>query len=153
MSQIIQAGAKSIQPVKADGSLPVPGDKDGWTIEAGATYYVELGGRDATHLSAHILMSAALVITSITVEVSNFPEASVRSTTAGEWVPETESAGIYVTTSDPAITVAAGSIAKAAGAAGAAFVHLPHMPALRVRLTIVVGAAGGVMRIATHAKD
>jgi hypothetical protein len=110
-----------------------------------------LGGGDRSLSSVHFLADAAIVLTSIEIEDSNLPDAELTSTTAGEWIKEDPTGG-YVAKVGAGVTVTNLTISKTAGAIGAAMVHLGNAAAKRERAKIVVGAAGGVLRIATHGK-
>lgn len=150
--QNIQGGTSNVQPIKSDGTYAAAGDK-GYTLTSATTYYVDLGGKDPSLLAAQILMDANLVITSIDVESTNRGDVLLTSSTAGEWVPEDSASGVYITKTGAGVTITGATIDKIAGAIGAAMVHLFRMSTRRARLKIVVGAAGGVIRIDTWAKQ
>jgi hypothetical protein len=136
--------------VQDDGTVPAASGS-GFTLVATETYFIEVGDDDSSQLGVHLLAASALVITSIHVETSNFADASLRSAVDGEWIPE-DPEGAVVTV-EGNITAEGLVLAKTAGAYGAAMLHLSNIGARRARLAIVVGAAGGVLRFATWARE
>jgi len=153
MSRIIQAGQDNIQPVKADGTYAAVDDK-GFLLVAGATYYVDLGGKEAPIYSVQFAFAAALVITSLEIEDCNFPGVSLTSSNSSriEWVKENPPTA-YVAAVGAGVTPTLLTVTKAAGAIGGAMIHIGNTGALRNRAKIIVGAAGGVVSIATSGKN
>jgi hypothetical protein len=131
----------------------------GGLLSSGTTYYIPIGGSASTVQSAHAKWDAAIVITSITVQVSNFklqndndPNPTDTAGDAGDWVPYTPSSGAYVAVTGAGVTATGAVVAATGGAVGAAFWDIGNLGAKRVRLAIVVGGTGGAMRIASHGK-
>jgi hypothetical protein len=147
-------GSEPADPVQANGTIPAGSDAAGWTLLANQTYYAQLGGLDASHVSYHaIFETAGMIVTSVTLEDCNFPEAIVGplSETVGQWIPETPDDGDIEVVGNCA--QADGVVSKTAGAAGGAMAHYSGVGSLRARLRIVMGATGGVARFAAHGKD
>lgn len=132
------------------------------TLLSGTRYLVLLAGADQTVLGAHIQWDASILFTSITVEDCSIPIEAFASdankgllvTTSGVWIPEKPTTAYVATAPDPSatLTVTNGVIALTSGQAGGAHFHIVDTGAERTRLNILVGATGGVVRIATHVK-
>lgn len=121
-----------------------------YTLAAG-TYYVDLGGLQATHLSAHFQWSAALAAT-ITFWGSDFAEADAPliSTTVADWIQE-DPVTAYVPVVGTGNSVANMTITAGGSNAGGARVNISVLAAARVRARIVV-TTGGTIRVARFGK-
>lgn len=149
-SQALPVGVEPIQDVLVTPEAP----HGKYTLVAGTTYVYPLGGPDAPFLSAHVQWDAAIIITSITVEDTNFGKADVTnfSTTAGDWINENPSTA-FVGFVGAGVTVTNGVIAVIGGAAGGCMFHVAETGAIRSRLRVAVGATGGALRVGSHGKD
>lgn len=103
----------------------------GTTLVAATTYYAELIGlQDAPRTSMQWSWDAAIAITGITYETTNFHDAGVFAAAGAIWYPETAIATLTVV----------------AGTASTNLAHFADNIARRMRAKIVVGATGGVLR-------
>lgn len=155
MSRANRPGGSYVTPIKtSDGTSPDVVDDGRYTLTSSTTYVWPLGGADGTRVSAHVQWDAAIVITSITVEDSNFPEVDVSnySTTAADWIDEDPTTA-FVGVVGAGVTVTNGVVAVAGGAAGGAMFHVVDTGAKRTRLTMVVAGTGGKVRVAEWAKE
>lgn len=97
-------------------------------------YFAVLASADeARNIAVHLKWDATLQAT-ITLEESNFPDAAIDSTTAGDW-----------------IAVSGISAAPAAAAGGSVF-NILDRGSRRFRIK-VVATAGGVLRARSHGKS
>lgn len=154
MSRQTRGGGPYITPLKSDGTEAVAaGARGSFTLTSGTTYLFMLGGPDAPIVSAHFIWDAAIILTSLTVEDSNFSESEVSnfSTTAAEWIDEDPSTA-FVGTVGAGVTVTNGVVAVAGGAAGGCMFHVADTGAYRTRVRVVVGGTGGVMRACSFGK-
>jgi hypothetical protein len=133
--------------------------KPGGVLLSGTTYYIPIGGAASTVQSAHCKWDASIVITSITVEVSNFriqndndPNPTDSAGDAGDWIPYTPSSGAYVAVTGAGVTATGAVVAATGGAAGGCFYDIGNLGARRARLAVVVGGTGGRFRVASHGK-
>lgn len=150
-----RASGPYVAPIKSDGTLQTDEKGRGnYTLTSGTTYYYPLGGAGAPLIGAHVQWDASIVITSITVEDSNFgdDEAPITSSTAGDWIDEDPSTA-FVGLVGAGATATNGVVAVTGGAAGGAMFHIANSGARRTRLKVVVGATGGVLRAAAWGKD
>lgn len=144
------SGTEPCIPIQANGTVPAASGA-GRTLIAAQTYYAELGGLDASQMGILLHGAAALVLTHVTLEVTNSDTADILSTTAGDWFAHDPSdATVEVTGNMAGATV---DISKTAAAIGTALIHLPTFPWRRGRLAIVVGAAGGVLTSSVQSKE
>ncbi len=155
MSRAPRAGGTYVTPITAAGveATAAPG-RGNYTLVLGTTYVFMLGGPDATVISAHFQWDASIVITSLTVEDCNMPEteASDYSTTAGDWIDEDPSTA-FVGVVGAGVSHTAGVATATGGALGGCMFHIADTGARRTRIKVVVGATGGVLRCAAHAKE
>jgi hypothetical protein len=124
--------------------------KNGVTLASGTTYYVPFGGDSAVVIDVHAQWDATLVITSIEVENSCNPDATIFSVVAGEWVKD-NLVGAFGSVQAVNGTVTALTVAVAGGTAGGCVYHL-LTGARRGRLKVVVGGTGGVAKFTSHGK-
>lgn len=144
----------NVQPVSAAGSKIERRADGSATLTNGTTYYYELGGEDTEYQSVHIKWDATIVLTSIEVEDSNFPDVTGVDATAGNWVKANPATGIWdVFAVGAGATVTASTTAVTGGAAGGVVYNRRHGNTRRSRLKVVVGATGGVLRVAVHGKS
>lgn len=140
----------SATPVKAPGP-------HGTTLTNGTTYYVEAGGDAALIQSVQFDWDATIVITSITLEDSNWDigtgtgQASTSQAAGRAWCPENPSTG-YVGVVGGTFTAATFTVSTAGGTAGNCLFHIGNTGARRNRWKIVVGGTGGNMNARSHAK-
>ena len=126
-----------------------------FTLVAGATYFFPLGGTDSKVISAHMHWDASIVITSITVEDTDFSPRDVldfTSSAGGQWIDEDPTTA-FVGTKGAGVTVTNGVVAVAGGALGGARFNIADTGARRTRLAVVVGATGGEVRCASWSKE
>lgn len=144
-----------IQPTKSDASQPALRADGSATLASSSTYYYPLGGEDAEFQSIHLKWDASIILTSVEVEDSNFDDASLVSSTAGDWVKSNPATGIWdvFATATSGATITASSIAVSGGNAGGAFYNRRHACGKRSRLKVVVAGTGGVLRVAVHGKS
>ncbi len=156
MSRQPRAGGRYIQPIDSTGALVAPEAPKGvYTLTALGTYYYVLGGADAPFLTVHLTsLDAAMVITSAAVQDCDHGEleASNFSTTGGDWIGEDPTTA-FVGTEGTGWTQSNGVVASAGSAVGGALIHVAETGAARTRLTVVVGATGGRLRVSSHGKD
>lgn len=152
MSRTIRAG-RYLQPVKSEGTLAAEAGPAGvYTLANLSTYYLDVGGLSAPLLSVHFQWSSALVAV-ISFEDSNFDEhqASLTSTTGGDWIPEDPSTAEVEVTGTGA-SAAGAIITLAGGGAGGGMAHIGNLGSARVRVKVVV-TTGGTLRAAHFGKD
>lgn len=139
-------------PVYSAAGVKLEAGPEGVLLASGTTYYVGIGGEEAPLQSVHIQgVTAALILTSVEVEDSNNPDATIVSSTAGEWIKENPSTAYvaYVGTG----WLATLAVVSAAGTgAGGAMIHLGNTGAKRTRLRVVVGGTGGYAKFMGHGK-
>ena len=138
-------------PIFQSNGTMLPAGRNGVTLANNATFYVGFGVEGALIQSVHLQWDAALILTAVTVEDSNNPDAAITSSTAGEWIQE-DPATAYVGGLGN-LTVTNLTLAVAGGAAGGAMIHLGNLGSLRQRLKLVVGGTGGVIKITGHARQ
>ncbi len=147
-----------ITPIASDGTVQEQSatefGRGSFTLTLSTTYYYPLGGQDSTDLSAHCQWDASIILTSITIEDSDFPdsEASWYTSSAGAWIDE-DPATAFVGSVGAGVTVSAGVVAVAGGAQGGCMFHVSSTAARRTRLKVVVGGTGGEMRVASWGKE
>lgn len=117
-------------------------------LVAGTTYYAELHGGEGMWSSIQWKYDAAIVITAITIESTNFGTprqeggddffggVDTFTAAASGWVPETAIATVTV----------------AGGTAQTQITHIGGSGARRLRAKIVVGVTGGLIRGRAHHK-
>lgn len=125
-----------------------------FTLTLGTTYYVPIPVADAMWAMLHTQGDAAIILTSVTIEVCCVPDADVTdfSDSIGEWIPipaalitsQKEGTG-WTNTSDV--------IGSAGGNAGGGVQALSNLGARRARAKVVVGATGGEVRFTCWAKE
>jgi len=155
-------GSTYVQPYKADGTLET---EDGtelgrgtYTLASGTTYYFPLGGADTPVSSVHLQHDAAVIITTATIEDTNFPgrgpdgDVTDYSATAGHWIDENPSTA-FVGTVGAGTSATNGVVAVTGGNAGGAMWHVADTGARRTRLAVVVGGTGGEVRVAVWGKE
>ncbi len=123
-------------------------------LVAGTTYYFPLGGSEATAESAHAQWPSTIIITGAVIEDSNLTEADSTwySTVAGEWLAENPTSA-YVPVAGTGVSATAGTIAATGNAAGGGAIwNLSGAGSTRKRLKVVVGATGGLFRVAPNGK-
>lgn len=136
-------------PVFTAAGVKTEAGPNGAALTNGVTYYVPFGIDAATLIDVMVQWDAAIVLTSVEVETSCNPDATVYSTTAGEWVKRNVVGTFGVL--DAAAGVTALTLAVAGGSAGGATWSLSN-GALRGRLKVVVGATGGTMKFTANGK-
>ncbi len=155
MASSKRPGGPYVTPLLTDdGSEAVPaGARGKFTLTALKTYVFVLGGSEAPRHSAHIEWDAAIVITSINVEDCNADKSEVSdySTTNGAWITENPP-DAYIPVEGAGASVLAATVAVTGGAVGGCMFHLEGTAARRTRITMVVGATGGVARVSAHGK-
>lgn len=163
-------GLTICNPIKSDGTLEVEDDgalgPGAFTLASGTTYYFPLVGgyESADKLSVHLVHDAAIIITSATIEDSNFPAPALLegadvgfskswfNSTAGFWIDEDPSTA-FVGTVGAGTSASNGVVATAGSAAGGAMWHFVDACSRRARLKVVVGGTGGQVIVATWTKE
>lgn len=156
-----RATSPYITPIKSDGTLPAPGGDaaidalPGIFTLAAATYYVPLpGGEDSWLVSLMAQWDATAVITSITIEETDLPEATASwfAASAGKWFP-VDSSKIKAAFNGAGTTaVTAGAIGHTVAGAGGSIQNAQDVAARRFRAAVVV-ATGGEARFSGWAKE
>ncbi|HEY6037919.1 MAG TPA: hypothetical protein VIV58_26750, partial [Kofleriaceae bacterium] len=131
----------------------------------------ELAAADNPTVGVHVKWDAGIVITSAKIEESCLPkfqnnnsasgtvDISDTSLAKGDWIVwPLPAANVSVISDDASTggatyTAATGVLAVAGGTAGGAVFHLPDQSTNRLRLVVVVGGTGGVLRVGEHRKD
>jgi hypothetical protein len=159
-----RAGGRYIIPIDSNGA-PLDGTaaegpgRGFFTLTAGATYYLIVGGDNAPIESIHLMAPAGLIITSATVQTTDQGalEATDSSSTVGEWVNEdpddTKPFARFVAVDGTGWSATNSVVAVTGAGAGGARWNLAGWAPNRTRVAIVVGATGGPMRAAAHGKD
>lgn len=147
-----------ITPIKSDGTVETEDDatfgRGGFTLASGTTYFYPIGGQSAEVSAVHVQWDAAIILTSVTVEDSNFPESDVahHSVAAGDWIDEDPTTA-FVGTVGAGVTVTNGVVAVAGGQQGGAMFHVADTGSRRTRLKVVVAGTGGNVRVAAWGKE
>lgn len=147
-----------LKPISlADGSSPDEAGHGKYTLTNGVTYRFLLGGAEAALQSVQITgYTSALVITTATIKTCDHADADVADsdTTVGHWIPEIPPSPAYVAfTGTGWAAGATPSVIQAAGSGvGGARWNLAHNAATRTALDVVVGAAGGIVRVSAGGK-
>lgn len=153
MTATASGESRYITPVDSNGAVPAPALQTGpgaYTLLANTTYHFPLGGSDAPYQSVHLTgYTQAAVVTSATIKDCSHARAEVADydTTAGHWPSETPpDAYVACDGTGWAVTTTPGVVAAAGTGVGGALWHITPTGAARTRLTVVVGATGGVFR-------
>lgn len=163
-------GRSYVAPIKSDGTIPV--DESGlgiYTLLANTTYFYPLGGDAATFMSTHLEGDTSIILTSAVIEDSNlspvktdansqdpsdFSVAGLGAVGAGDWVALNPATGVWDCFAvGTGWTMTASTLATGGGNAGGGIWVRPRCGSLRSRLKVVVGATGGLVRVATHGKS
>ncbi len=156
MSRMPRAGGRYIKPLKTDGTELTDEVGHGiFTLVLGTTYYYVFGGPDATYQTIHLTgYDAGLVITSVTVQDCDHDVLDVpnHSTVTGEWVPE-DPTGSFVGTDGTGWSHTDAIVAALGTGVGGALYQISQTGSFRTRIAVVVGAAGGRLRVSGHGKD
>ena len=149
-----------IQPIKSDDTAAAAAAGMGkYTLTSSTTYYVPLTHNYNRLASLHMTWDASIILTSVTLEVSNMPgdyATGVKwtSSTAGDFValaPATGPQGVVV--AGTGASIASGVIAVAGGNVGGGVFNLTDHGMARARLKIVVGGTGGVVKVSGCHKE
>lgn len=146
-----------IAPVTS-GGIVLAGDGVGryrHTLSSGSTYYYPLPDwPQLATLSAHVQWDASIILTSITIEDSNFAlvDAPNHSSVAGDWIDE-DPGTAFVGTVGAGASQSSGVVAVAGGAAGGCMFHVGGSGSARIRLKVVVAGTGGVVRVAAGGRS
>lgn len=141
-------GLEPCIPIKSDGTNAVASGT-AYTLALSSTYYIHVGGEDATQMSVQLTPANALLIASVSLEVSN--QRSAGDVAAAGW-QSVEPADLLIS-STGTFTDDEGTLplAKTNGA-GSTVVTLPTFPWRRARLKVVVGLTGGDLQVDVSAK-
>ncbi|HVJ21172.1 MAG TPA: hypothetical protein VM686_37430 [Polyangiaceae bacterium] len=154
MSLNKRPGGPYVTPIKSDGTQAAEaGERGKYTLASGTTYCFPLGGVGAPTQSVQLEGDASIIITSATIEESNLgeSEASDYGTATGTWIKDNGTAGV-TSAVGTGWTATARTIAVVGGNVGGAMWQLPDRGAARLRLVVVVGGTGGVVRVSAHGK-
>jgi hypothetical protein len=124
--------------------------QNGGMVLSNTTYFVPFGGEGSLVQSVHISWDNVVAGT-ITVEVSNNPDATIISTTAGEWVQENPSTAYVGGAGSGGLAVANLTLTITAGTGGGAIIHLGNNGTLRSRLKVTLTAGGRMSFMANGA--
>lgn len=161
MSRQPRAGGRYVQPIDSTGALVTPEAPRGvYNLTAGQTYYYILGGNEAPIVSGHLTAYASaaapngLIITSATVQDCDHGsnEVTDSSSTVGEWVAEDPSSA-FVGADGTGWSATNGVLAATGAGLGGARFNIADTAAYRTRITVVVGATGGPLRVSSHGKQ
>lgn len=150
-------GARWIYPIDSNGvSLENTSADKGrgvCTLTAGATYYYILGGKPAPFQSIHLTgKTAALILTSASIQGCDHDDVLDKSSTAGEW-PTDQPTTAYVSTDGTGWSATNGVLAVVGGNLGGARWNDSETGVARKRLAVVVGGTGGDALVSWHGKD
>lgn len=149
MTAIAHAPNPYLTAYKSDGTK-LEASPGGYTFANGITYYVPISGVNSALLeSIHAIWDNAAILT-ITVETTNHPDATLFSSTAGQWIQENPTTA-YVGGAG-GFSVVNLTVAVAGGTAGGCMIHLGNLGSLKARLKVVTGGTGGVVNFMGHAK-
>lgn len=131
-----------------------------YTLASGTRYYFVIPCEDAKLLAVHLKGDASIIITEAALEDCNFPlsintasgDVTNHDATPGNWIREDPSTG-FVGVDGTGWSASNSVVAATGGNAGGAMWHLVDTGARRTRLSVLVGAAGGEVRVAWWAKD
>lgn len=125
-----------------------------FTLTAATTYHFVLPIGGSTVIDAHLTHDLAIAITSAKIETCSHGVSEVpnHSAVAGEWMDQDPSTA-FVALVGAGTTHSSGVVAVVAGNAGGADWQIEGFAAARGRLTIVVGATGGEVRVSFTGKD
>lgn len=147
--------ADGTQPVAAAGDTKLGTSNVGVvTLTASHTYVFPVGIQDAQVISMKLRGDDAIVITSATVEDEDEAghETSDYSDLAGEWLA-TPPALIESTAEGTGWSATSDVGAALGGNAGAVAWKIVHHGGRRMRVKVVVGAAGGEVRFSAWGKE
>jgi len=164
------ASTSFLTPIKADGVTEVEDGTElgrgAYTLAALTTYYFPFGGADSLVASVQLQGDAPIVITSATVQNTNFPGPPQgpppSAGGAGDVTDYDATVGVWVNKDQPSTSVEVDGIGWSAtssvlavvgGNVGGAVWHVTNTGARRHRLEVVVGATGGEVRVATWGKE
>lgn len=182
MTDLNRPDSSNLDAVKSDGTLisanrVMTGGAVtalGCTLASGTTYYFPLGAQRSSVPAETPLVTAQLrwdasAILTITVETTVFPSTPQgadprgpvqisdyhdESATPGYWQQQNPPSGTYVPAKGlgGAGTVVSLTVTVSGGAAGGCEFDLSDLGARRVRIKVVVGGTGGVVRCGVHGK-
>lgn len=152
-----------IEPTVASGGDPAEPGTDAafgannrgvFTLLANTTYYYLISHADATVLSATLHGDAAIVITSATIEDSNWAEteAPLDSNVTGQWLA-TDTGMITSSKEGTGWTNTSDVGAASGGNAGAVAWNIVGQGARRTRIAVVVGGTGGQVRVGCWGRE
>lgn len=157
MSSQGRPGTRYITPIDSNGAPVTEEGKGRFTLASGQTYHFVGGADEAPFASLHFVgYTAGAVVTSATVRSCNLriEEVSNQDLTAGQWIKENP--GRVTCNADDngggTWTQTNGIGAASGGNVGGLFFHICEGGQARVKLTVVVGATGGVFSCAGHGK-
>lgn len=174
MTDLNRVDSSNIDAITAAG-VAAPANRSGApatfgvTLVANTTYLFPIGApkapvqAEAGLISIQIRGAAALIITAATYEDCDYPaftspgdgrgvaDVTDFDATAGNWIPENPSTAVVGFTGTGWSSTAATVTAAGTGAGGALF-HIGNLGSRRGRLKVVVGATGGLARVAVHGK-
>ncbi len=160
MSRMPRAGGRYVQPIDSSGNLVTgEGPRGVYTLTALGTYYYILGGPDASVISGTLTAYASaaaangLIITSATIQDCDHGELDVTnfSSTVGEWIGE-DPTSAFVGADGTGWSATNGVLAATGAGLGGARFNIAETGAYRTRITVVVGATGGPLRVSSHGK-
>lgn len=152
MTATASGNARYITPVDSNGVAASPANSTGpgaYTLLANTTYHYPLGGSAEPYQSVQLTgYTLAAIVTSATIKDCNHARDDVADydTTTGHWPSETPP-DAYVAVDGTGWSMSSAGVGAAAGTGvGCALWHITPTGARRTRLTVVVGATGGVFR-------
>jgi hypothetical protein len=117
------------------GTAKAPDTNGDATLVLAETYYADVGNAQFHKSSVMFSWDASIIITGITYEFSNFPDAGLYLPAGKIW----KDSGVAATT-------------VAGGSASSVIAHFADNMAGRMRAKIIVGATGGKLRCRPHFK-
>lgn len=172
MTQYNRSGARELTAyVATTGTVVLPVQGKGLTLQTGTTYYLPLGEEiaampgEVSLIGVHLKWGTAFVGT-IAIETSNFcqriggsiagsPDVTDWDATVGNWIQQNPAtAYISVTSTDGSTggaTVTNATVTVAGGAAGGTLFDVGNLGAKRVRIKIVA-TTGDVVRASVNGK-
>lgn len=148
--RIPASGREPCVPTEANGTAAVEASEGVFTLLANKTYYAALGGEDASQMSVLLAPANALLVTSLTFEVTNLQSAGDLDVT-GKW-QNFEPGDLAATVSGTVVTDAGNFPLSKTNGAGSGGLQFPTFPWRRGRLKIQTGATGGDLGLTCQAK-
>jgi hypothetical protein len=170
MTDLNRMNSGNLDAIRTTDGVVISANKDGApstfgvTLASGITYVFPLGTwkaavpAEASYASTHFRWDASIIVT-FTFETCNFPatvnpgdwrgpaDVSDSDITAGNWMQENPSSGVYVSGSGSGgLTATNLTLVVAGGTAGGTTINLGNFGMRRGRWRALVGGTGGKVR-------